>query len=630
MCGIAGYWNLNYQMLPDLRTKMARRGPDSDGVFADRNIKLFHTRLSIQDLSSCGAQPMTHKSGITIIFNGEIYNFKELRSDLIKKGYDFNSSSDTEVLLCLYRDIGMEFLNLLIGMFAIVIYDFRKGQDNAKLFLARDQFGIKPLLYSKIESGLIFGSELKILLASRLIKPDIDFQSLRELFAVGSVYQPRTLIKNINSVEAGTYLEFNTFGYLQKVAWVKRESKVDYKLVKNSAIDTADFIINQSIEKHLVSDVPITCLLSGGLDSSLLVAMIKKNHDPKINTFTLGFESLSKPSESNYGREIANYLGSRHHNLTVDFRSIEQDLYAFVSAIDQPSMDGLNTFLVSKEVSKFSKVLISGTGGDEMFGGYPWFATAAEKKEIKLFSLASKTVRKNSQFFANFRYLFEKVAFAGQLGSFSAGLRAFGYPGADLLLKIPKNETVDFAQSYLDFESRGKSEGVGELSRLSDYCLQSYTKNQLLRDIDTTSMYFSLEVRVPLISQEVFNFAQTLPDIWKIGPKDSQSIVGSYQSTGEKYILQQLAKKYLPESILQRKKQGFELPLDELLKGPLLKIVEEKFSTSNLEKFAFFNQNQFLQLFKEFLNGNVPGIQIWLILVFILWYEFIISDYSHD
>ena len=630
MCGIAGYWNLDYQLFPDLRTKMARRGPDSDGVFFDKNIKLFHTRLSIQDLSSCGAQPMTHHSGVTIIFNGEIYNFKELRLNLIKKGYEFNSSSDTEVLLCLYREMGMGFLNLLIGMFAIVIYDFRDGADNAKLFLARDQFGIKPLLYSEIEGGLVFGSELKILLASGLIKPDIDFQSLRELFAVGSVYQPRTLIRNIKSVEAGTYLEFNTFGYLQKVAWAKREPQTEYESLKNSVIDTADSVINQSIEKHLVSDVPVSCLLSGGLDSSLLVAMIKKNHDPDVNTFTLGFESLSKPSESNYGKEMANYLGSRHHDLTVDFHSIEQDLYAFVSAIDQPSMDGLNTFLVSKEVSKFSKVLISGTGGDEMFGGYPWFATAAEKKEIKLISLASKTVRKNSQFFAKFRYLFEKVAFTGQLGSFSAGLRAFGYPGADLLLKIPNNETVDFAQSYLDFESRGISEGVGKISRLSDYCLQSYTRNQLLRDIDSTSMHFSLEVRVPLISQEVFNFAQTLPDVWKLGPKDSQSIVGSYQSSGEKYVLQQLAKKYLPESILQRKKQGFELPLDELLKGPLLKIVEEKFSTSNLEKFAFFNQNQFLQLFKEFLNGNVPGIQIWLILVFILWYESILSEYSHD
>ena len=630
MCGIAGYWNLNYQMLPDLRTKMTRRGPDSDGVFLDKNIKLFHTRLSIQDLSSCGAQPMTHKSGITITFNGEIYNFKELRSDLIKKGYEFDSSSDTEVLLCLYRDIGMEFLNLLIGMFAIVIYDFRKGQDNAKLFLARDQFGIKPLLYSKIENGLIIGSELKFLLASGLIKPDIDFQSLRELFAVGSVYQPRTLIRNIKSVEAGTYLEFNTFGYLQKVAWAKRESKADYKLVKNSAIDTADFVINQSIEKHLVSDVPITCLLSGGLDSSLLVAMIKKNHDPKINTFTLGFESSSKPSESRHGKAIANYLGSRHHDLSIDFGSIEQDLFEFVSAIDQPSMDGLNTFLVSKEVSKFSKVLISGTGGDEIFGGYPWFATAAGKKELKLFGLASKTVRKNSLFFAKFRYLFENVAFTGQLGSFSAGLKAFGYPGADLLLKFPKNETVDFVQSYLDFESRDISVGVEPLSRLTDYCLRSYTQNQLLRDIDSTSMHFSLEVRVPFISQEVYNFAQALPDIWKLGPKDFQSIDGSYQATGEKFVLQQLAKRYLPESILQRKKQGFELPLDELLKGPLLKIAEEKFSTSNLEKFEFFNRDQFLRLFNEFQNGNVPAIQIWLILVFILWYESIMPDHSYD
>jgi asparagine synthase (glutamine-hydrolysing) len=630
MCGLAGYWNLNHRSLPDLRPKMAKRGPDSDGIFFDKNVTLFHSRLSIIDLSSGGAQPMKHESGIVIIFNGEIYNFKELKSKLLIKGYSFKSTSDTEVLLCLYRDMGMKFLNLLVGMFAVAIYDYRSGQDSAKLFLARDQFGIKPLLYSEIEKGVIFGSEIKILLASGLIPPEVDLDALRELFAVGCVYQPKTLIKEIKSVQSGCYLEVNSEGLSKNVRWAENSSENEYKLVNGSILDTAEFVINQSIEKHLISDVPVSCLLSGGLDSSLIAAMIKRNYDVSLNTYTLGFKGLSKPSEANYGQNIADYLGTGHHNLDIDFDKIEEDLYNFVLAIDQPSMDGFNTFLVCKEVAKFSKVLISGTGGDEMFAGYPWFDAAVRKKEFRSLNYVSRTVRKNSRYFAKYKNLFEAIAFLGPLGSFSAGLKAFGYSGADLLLKLPNNTKITFSNSQLDFESRDFPEIYNSVSRLSNFCLQGYTKNQLLRDIDATSMFFSLEVRTPLISQEVYKFAQQIPDNWKLGPRDSRSMAGSYQNTGEKYVLQHLAKKYLPDSLLQRKKQGFEVPLDELLRGPLFRISQSKFEIGNLDKIPFLNAKEISRLYKGFKENKVPAIHVWLILIFILWYESLSFELNND
>jgi len=628
MCGIAGYWNLNQLSLPNLCGSMKRRGPDSEGRFLDENITLFHTRLSIIDLSQNGAQPMQHESGIVISFNGEIYNFKALRSDLLTKGYSFKSTSDTEVLLNLYREEGMAFLNSLIGMFAIAIYDYRDGQANAKLILARDQFGIKPVLYSEIYGGLIFGSELKILLSSGIIKPEIDFNALRDLIAVGSVYQPRTLIKNVFALSAGTYLEINRLGHKRNISWVENMVRKDKNLINESVLDTADFIVNKSIEQHLVSDVPVSCLLSGGLDSSLIVAMIKKNYNSNVQTYTLGFKGQSKQSEIDFGSSIANYLGTNHREVTIDYDNIETDLFDFITAIDQPSMDGINSFLIFKEVSKYSKVVISGTGGDEMFAGYPWFSQAMGIKESREKDYLSQKVRKNSRYLSRFKYFFESTAFAGKLGTFSSGLQAFGFTNADNVLNLPMNSNFDFLNSYLDFESRDLPKNSEPISRLSNFCLQGYTKNQLLRDIDSISMHFSLEVRVPLISQEVYNFSQQLSDVWKLGPRNSKAISGSYQNTGEKYILQQLAKRYLPDSILQRTKQGFEMPLDDLLRGPLLNLATAKFAASNLKQFDFINAKAISALFNDFIQKKAPAIRVWLILVFILWYESLLKTKS--
>jgi asparagine synthase (glutamine-hydrolysing) len=631
MCGIAGYWNLNSFSLPNLCESMKRRGPDSQGTFIDENVSFFHTRLSIIDLSANGSQPMEHKSGIVISFNGEIYNFKELKQNLLIKGYSFESSSDTEVLLNLYRDQGMEFLSSLIGMFAIAIYDYRFGLSNSKLILARDQFGIKPLLYSKVGGGLLFGSELKTLLASGIIKPEIDFTALRDLIAIGSVYQPRTLIKNVFSLSAGTYLELTKSGNVKNILWAKNSSSNENYLKHESILDAADFTISESIKKHLVSDVPVSCLLSGGLDSSLIAAIIKAKYDPNIQTFTLGFKGNSKQSETEFGRTIAQYIGSNHHELTVNIENIESDLIEFISAIDQPSMDGLNSFLVFKEISKFSRVVISGTGGDEMFAGYPWFSQALSKRDNRSRNFFSHKVRKNSEFFSQYKYFFEKFGYAGQLGTFSSGLQAFGYSQADKFINVPANTSFDFINSYLDFQSRNIPKNFGSISRLSHFCLQGYTKNQILRDVDSTSMYFSLEVRVPFISQEVYKFAQQLPDEWKIGPRNLNAVAGSYQSTGEKYILQQLAKKYLPDSLLQRNKQGFELPLDEWLRGPLFNLVKDKFAQNNLNQFGFLNAKAISSLLDDFTRKKAPAIRVWLILVFILWYESLSKlKFQHD
>ena len=622
MCGLAGYWNLEFDTLPSLCTSLQNRGPDGQGEFSDQFVRLFHTRLAIMDLTENGAQPMINTDGKVIVFNGEIYNYRELRILLKSLGYKFKSKSDTEVFLSLYNHYGNDCFALLKGMFAVAIYDNSDIKTGPKLTLARDHFGMKPLLYSKQLSGMVFASDLKTLLSSGIVSKKIDPQSLRELFAVGSVYQPRTILKDVSSVPAGSYMTITPQGIETFRYWNpttrgnKSEVYSDGRL-----IEKADEIINESISLHLLSEVPVSTLLSGGLDSSLITSMVARNHNSKIDTFTVGFNSRSKLDESNNANEVSLYLGTNHSKILLSENHIESDFLEFVAAIDQPSMDGFNSYLVSRAVAMRTKVTLSGTGGDELFGGYPWFKSAIEQEHNFYLPKISRKARQYFSCAGNIPRVFNKLAFSSDLGSFAKQNQALGYVESSKVTIQPMTESERFENSFLDFEARDLMSDGGVISRMTCFCCFGYLQNQLLRDIDATSMSNSLEVRMPLLDIDVFNFAISLPDNMKVRLPSIKIPNESYSQSGQKFILGKLSEKYLPTGFLERKKQGFDLPIGAWLRGPMKNLLEDKLSEANLSRIEHLDVERVLFLKKQFLHKNLAPIKIWLILTYVVWYE---------
>jgi asparagine synthase (glutamine-hydrolysing) len=628
MCGVAGYWNLDSKSLPSLCDSLNSRGPDGFGEFNDLNIRMFHTRLSIQDLTTNASQPMSSQN-VTIAFNGEVYNFRHLRILLEDLGYFFVSKSDTEVILNLYIEFGTDCFAMLRGMFAIAIYDNRSQKPEPELILARDEFGIKPLLFSRKDQGLIFASDLRTILASGLVSKEIDNFSLRELFAVGSIYQPRTILKDVSSISAGRYAVIGIDSFQEFDFRLRKPSNgAEIPRFEKDVVGLADTVINDSLSAHLIADVEVSTLLSGGLDSSLISAMIAKNHVPSINTFTVGFDNSNKADESADAREIAGFLGTSHHEIMLSEDRIEADFLDFVCGIDQPSMDGFNSFLVSKVVSQHTKVTISGTGGDELFAGYPWFQVAHGHGPKCEFQKLSRFVRENSKIGTMLPPFFNRLAFRSSSGIFTKQNQAFGYPEATRIVKDFKESPQIFINSFLDYESRESTENLFQVSNLSLICCAGYLKNQLLRDIDATSMYHSLEVRTPLLDREVLNFAISLPDKWKLGHGSELGSPESYSNSGQKYILGKLSELYLPPQFLNRKKRGFELPIESWLKGPLKKLLETKLSKSNLSQIHNLDVERTFALKEKFLSGSLAPIKIWLVLVYVVWYELLMESSS--
>jgi asparagine synthase (glutamine-hydrolysing) len=620
MCGIAGYWKVKPSNQFSLLKTMSHRGPDGSGQFSSGNVTLFHTRLAVIDLSLHGAQPMNHNSGVTITYNGEIYNHRELRDELIGLGYTFKSQSDTEVVLLMYVHYGISCLSRLRGMFALAIYDESEGVENSVLFLVRDHFGIKPLHYATLDSGLVFASEIRTILDSKLVKKTIDVFSVRELLAVGSIYQPRTICQDIKSVMPGRYLQINNAGIAEITYWSpEKEIPIPLESSLADAVKTADTILNDSLSTHVTSDLEIGALLSGGLDSSLLTSMLKRNHLKNLSTFTVGFESKTQKDERKIAADFASHLKTDHHEITLSESKLELSFLKFVSALDQPTMDGFNSFLVSQAVSKYVSVAISGTGGDELFAGYPWFSKTRNSSVRSSSRMISRLAHRYPGIFYSIPRLPHIIDNDSIASMFSFQNLCFGYERACRLVPHSALMHNSYSESFLDFESRDLLKNDTTLNRLTAICLSGYTRNQLLRDIDSVSMHFSLELRLPLIDKKVYDFSRSLPDFYKIGKPDELAAAGSYSAKGEKFILAQLSSKYIPDEILNRPKQGFQLPIEDWLSGPLSKLLNHELSREQLASFHFLDSDEIISALDEFKSGKLAAIKIWTILVLVIW-----------
>ena len=571
MCGIGGVFyrdkrKIDTQPLIDLRDKMHARGPDGKGIWVneDQYVGLVHRRLSIIDLSNAGSQPMCIDDGnIQIVFNGEIFNYRELKKKLLERGCTFTSTSDTEVLLQMYKVYGHLMFEHLRGMFAFAIWDQNKEQ----LLIARDQFGIKPLYYATVNNGIWFASQVKALLKVDEIRKNLSSAGQVGFHLWGHIPEPFTLYEDIKMLPAGSYMivgkeHFKIKEYFSlKDLFIRSSQQSNKDLSIQEKTTILKSALSNSVKYHLVADVPIGVFLSAGLDSSVITALATENANAKISTYTLSFDKFKGTAmdESPYAEITSNHYQTKHNSQWIDkeyFSSVFDDI---LNSMDQPTLDGVNTFLVSKVVAGYGvKVALSGLGGDELLHSYPQFGTIPKMK--KYFSWCKHTPVVN-EFFKNIlsslpgSVIPPKYAGLMKYGS-SIGTAYFLARGLfmpwELNAYLPANVIAEGLEQLNTLENiENTIEGVeNEQMQISLLEYSYFMRNQLLRDADWASMAHSLEIRVPFVDIELLKAVLPL------------------MSSGEKLskkALYSVPKKKLPEEIANRKKTGFNIPVPEWL-----------------------------------------------------------------
>jgi len=624
MCGVTGFWDLSNKLgaykLKEIINKMKlcleSRGPDDSCAWVDKknNLSLGHTRLSIIEPNNLGKQPMiSNNKRFVIIYNGEIYNFIELKKKLQKHNINIKSNSDTEVLLesCSFWGFNKA-IRMFSGMFAFALWDRKKKE----LILARDRFGIKPLYYSNQDNLFLFGSQSKVFLKHPKWKREINSNTLNYYFNYGYIPTDKSIYKNTFQVPPGHYLKINSKGVLQsKCYWNLKESINENEYVD---VEVVEKLLENSIKKHMVSDVPIGSFLSGGIDSSLVTSIMQKNSTKPIKTFSIGFNEESI-DESKYAELIAKHLKTEHHSFI--FR--HQDMINLVDKInsiyDEPFADSsqLPTILLSKITKKEVKVALSGDGGDEFFGGYNRYNWA---KKIHFFYNLPFLVRKQicnlvkifspSKWDKIFNYApyLNKYPFAGDKFYKLANIlnqKSFTdvYPS---LVSQWYNEELPLSKinSFVDknlFNKDFLSLDIVKQMQFKD--IISYLPGDILTKVDRASMAYGLEVRVPFIDNDLIN------KIWSIKNSDKK----------KKAILKQILYKYVPKNLIERPKMGFSIPLDKWLRGPLRDWSENLLQEKKLKE-NHLNSRLIIQKWNEHLSGKRNWqYPLWTVLMYQAW-----------
>ena len=569
MCGLAGLFMqsgngiANSEALVSMCNYMHARGPDAFGYWSDTQsgIYLGHRRLSIIDLDASANQPMHSKDNrYTIIFNGEIYNFRELRLFLEGQGEIFRTNSDTEVLLKLFQKEGKSMLSRLRGMFAFVIWD----KQEHSLFMARDPYGIKPLYYAKSRQGWIFASQVKALMITKLVDTSPNPLGQMGFWFMGSVPEPHTWFRDIFSLPAGSWCEITKNGKLEgptlywDVASAWREAPV-CRMTKAEAQEIVRLAVTNSVKQHLVADVPVGIFLSGGIDSGAMAGLMRDQSQSAIQGITIAFDEFKGRHENEVpgARVIADRYGITHHVRTVTRREFEDDLPKIFSSMDQPSIDGVNTWFASKAVAELGlKVVISGVGGDELFYGYPSF------RQLPNLVTRCKILDSvpSARVFANFIFR-QKAIRSGNsrwrwLTSYGSNLYGAywlrrGLFAPEELEGLMSEVLAKEALSEMNPESLVKTM-AGHLSADSMAAVgqiesMAYLRNQLLRDSDWASMAHSVELRTPLV------------DAWLL--RDLTPVLRSFGRYAGKSLLAESPLLPLSRDLISRTKTGFGIPL---------------------------------------------------------------------
>lgn len=593
MCGIAGILSFkptdNTANIKRLSDAIAHRGPDSDGFYNDDHISLGHRRLSIIDLSEAANQPFVDNTGnFIIIYNGEIYNYAAIKQMLPQ--YAFRTNSDSEAILAAYIQWGPACLQHLKGMFAVAIWN----KQDKKLFIARDRLGVKPIYYYKDEEQLVFASEMRPLKKLLDKKISIDTGAVKQYFRFQSFYGPHTLYREIKQLKAANYIETGASGSFDMHRyWNVAQPETKYDCSDPAQVKKDVFNhLQTAVERRMVSDVPVAAFLSGGIDSSVAVGLMSRNSATPVNTFNISFDEEAF-NEAEYARIVAKKFVTKHHEIKLKSTVLLDELENALDAMDIPSADGVNTYVVSGAVARNNiKVAVSGVGGDELFAGYPFFKyfTSIQKKKW-VFSLP-KGLRKMAAPMLAKRFGVETERMKELLCVPRPDIQhlhpqfrtILSSHTVDSLVNDPHHGSSNYMEDYDQF--------INQLPLLSQVTVAEYygyTQHTLLKDADQMSMAHSLEVREPFFDSDLIEYVLQVPDSMK-------------QSATPKGLMVEAVGDLLPPEIVFRKKQGFVFPWQHWLKNDLKEFCEQhiRFAAET----GWLNNNGIMNIWQRFLNGD--------------------------
>ena len=585
MCGICGQFrfdseNVSSKSLTSMMSKLARRGPDSNGKWLEGKIGFGHQRLSIIDLSSHGNQPMVDDLlKLILVFNGTIYNYKSLRSELIDKGYSFFSHSDTEVIIKAYHYWGEDCVKYLDGMFAFCVWD----QPNQKLFIARDRMGIKPLYYNLSNKAFTFASNSQALLTQELDKSVNPLALQQQLSLHGVVPAPNTIINGIQKVKPATAITINTKGLLkEKTYWHPSANRSERNLSDNEYVEKAHELLTAAVTKRMdAADVPIGVLLSGGLDSSLLVALLKEAGHEDIRTFSIGFEDIDNEagSEFEYSDQIVSKFKTQHQKYVVSNAEVLPRLSEAVMNMAEPMVgqDAVAFYLLSEQVSKHIKVVLSGQGADEAFAGYFWYPRMATEKgdEIERFS----------------KHYVDR-------------------PHEEYLQAVmPTYQGDNHTSNWLnkEFAKTGADSFIDKVFRTD---ITKLIVDDPVKRVDNMTMAWGLEARVPFLDTELVEWALKMPANLKMKQEG-------------KYPLKKIARELLPSSVIDRKKGYFPMPALKHVQGDFLEFMSDILTSSACLNRGVFNQNYVEKVInspRDYMTA-LNGSRLWHLALFEFWMQ---------
>lgn len=617
MCGINGVIDFSKKCRKEELLRMTEsiqhRGPDSGGSewFESEkyNLGLGHRRLSILDLSDAGHQPM-YKHNNWISYNGEIYNYRDIQKRLIEKGYEFNSNSDTEVILSAYQEWGIDCLKMLEGMFSIAIYDKEEGI----LFLARDRAGMKPLYYYYYKDLFLFASELKAFHKIKGFQKEICHKGISAYFQNGYIPSPQSIFKYTKKVQQGQYCILNVVSkdlHCNNYWTIKQKPKKEINTEDlKEAIDHTEELLTKSCLSHMVSDVPVGMFLSGGYDSSTVAAMIQKNSNSKLKTFTIGFDD-SQYNEAPYAKNVAEYLQTDHTELICRLEEAKKIIPQLADIYDEPFSDysAIPTYLLSELTREHVKVVISADGGDELFVGYRRFFNS-----IKLAKMIDKTPKAVSNISAKILSAINKESFGENY--IKRKLRHSLQNGNISTIPIYQNQKLlseDIQELLLngDIPDYNHYHTLGDLNDIFRIEYQQYLQDEILVKMDRASMAVGLEAREPLLDHNVVEWAINLP-------------LSIKQKNGElKYILKTIAHKYVPKELLDRPKQGFNIPIMKWIREDMNWLVKDLLNLDTIHTQGIFNSQTVKHIVSEFNKGENVFYDkiIWQLLIFQMWYR---------
>ena len=639
MCGITGYWVREGQPdawlrdLPDAVKSLRQRGPDGSGTWVrgGAGVAFGHTRLSILDLSERGRQPMISDDGdLVMVFNGEIYNFAEIRAELEKCGHHFRSSGDSEVVLAALRHWGIAAVERFIGMFAIALW----RESERRLWLIRDRLGVKPLYYAWDGQALWFGSELKALRAFRAWRAEIDRSALGEYFQFGYVSAPRSIYRNVCKLSPGHWLELGDAGVpVTRCYWSALEPREPLAGSESDLEEQLEALFIDAFRYRMVADVPVGVFLSGGLDSSLVAAILQRHSGQTVRTFTVGFTDPGF-DESRWARRVATHMGTEHTEHILSASEMARILTRWADLFDEPFGDssGVPTFVVSCVAREHVKVALSADGGDELFSGYQHYGVmlARERMLARIPRPARNALSQALQLLPapSLQLLLDRLPAPAPLRH--AARRAVVDRLERLRVILPEADPATLYELGMSYWTPAESaQLIGGLvsarlplngyprsfaDHMSSYDLRHYLPDDILTKVDRTTMAVGLEGREPLLDHRLVEFALRLPLSLRRG------------SLGTKHLLRRVLYRYVPRAILERPKQGFSIPMSHWLRGELSTLLDTYLAPERIRAAGIFDPRVVERALGNFRGGGprrdrLDVQKVWLLLAFEMWRE---------